>query len=77
MSIQIPNKFLSDPEWHLVGDVIQEAINAVKYEPSETTEPADFKAQVLANAKIKKALEAFLVQAQVLQQSETEKNPFV
>jgi len=77
MSVQLPNKFLADPEWHLVGEVIQEAIDAVKYEPGEDTEPADFKAQILANAKIKTALEAFLVQAQVLTQSEVEKNPFV
>jgi len=77
MSVQIPNKFLSDPEWHLVGDVIQEALESVAYQPTEDTEPSDFKAQVLANKKIKKALETFLVQAQVISQSETEKNPFV
>jgi len=77
MSIQIPNKFLADPEWNLVGEVIQEALESVAYLPEATTSPTDFKAQVLANKRIKKAIETFLVQAQVLQQTETEKNPFV
>jgi hypothetical protein len=53
MSIQIPNKFLSDPEWHLVGDVIQEALESVAFLPEATTSPTDFKSQVLANKRIK------------------------
>jgi hypothetical protein len=77
MSIQIPNKFLSDPEWHLVGDVIQEALESVAFLPEATTSPTDFKSQVLANKRIKKAMETFLVQAQVLTQMEKEKNPFI
>lgn len=77
MSVQIPNKFLSDPEWHLVEDVIREAMESVAFKPDSTTAPTDFKSQVLANQRIKKAMETFLVQASVIKQTETEKNPFV
>jgi hypothetical protein len=77
MSIQIPNKFLSDPEWHLVEEVIREALDNVAVVPDNKTAPTDFKAQVLAIIKMKKAMETFLVQASVIKQTETEKNPFV
>lgn len=77
MSIQLPNKFLTDPDWHLVEEAILEALNTVSVIPDDSTEPTDFKAQVLANIKIKKAMETFLVQASVIKQQETEKNPFV
>jgi hypothetical protein len=77
MSTQIPNKFLNDPEWGKVEDAINEALNSVSIVPDDTTAPEDFKAQVLANIKIKKAMETFLVQASVIKQQETEKNPFV
>lgn len=76
MTIQLPNKFLQDPDWHLVEEAILEALDNVSIIPDDSTEPTDFKAQVLANIKIKKAMEAFLVQAAVIKQTETEKNPF-
>lgn len=65
-----------DPDWKLVEQAILEALDTVSIVPDELTEPADFKAQILANIKIKKAMEAFLVQASVITQQETEKNPF-
>lgn len=77
MSVQIPNKFLADPEWYLVEEVVREALDNVSIVPDAKTAPTDFKAQVLAMIKMKKALEAFLVQASIIKQTETEKNPFV
>lgn len=77
MSVRIPDKFLSDPEWHLVEDVIREALDNCEVVPDSKTAPTDFKAQVLANIKIRKAMETFLVQASVIKQMEVEKNPFV
>lgn len=75
--IAIPNKFLNDPEWHLVEQCVREAFEEVAFLPDSSTNPTDFKAQVLANVRIKKALESLLAQTGIVKKLDDDKNPFV
>ena len=69
-------KFYNDPDWVIVEDILKECYSSLKYSPDESLAPADFKAQVLANKKLKDAVDKFLSQAQVLSNSNTSDNPW-
>lgn len=73
--VNIPNKFLQDPEWKIVEQCIQDALDSVDMVPDSSTSPTDFKAQVLANKKFRRAMEDFLGQVGVVIKS-ADKNPW-
>jgi hypothetical protein len=77
MSKQIPAKFYEDGDWNLVEEVLLDCLSQVAYHPESSTAPTDFKAQVLANKRLKTAVDTFLAQAKVIKSQEVEKNPFI
>jgi hypothetical protein len=68
MSKQLLAKFYEDGDWNLVEEIILDGLKTVTYEVDSSVAPTDFKAQTLANKRIRQAMENFLAQAKVLKQ---------
>lgn len=64
-------KFYQDPDWVMVEEILKDCYSTLKYTPDEDTQPADFKAQMLANAKLKSAVDRFLAQAKIVSTEES------
>ena len=69
MSKQLLAKFYEDGDWNLVEEIILDGLKTVTYEVDSSVAPTDFKAQTLANKRIRTAMENFLAQAKVLKDS--------
>jgi hypothetical protein len=77
MSKQLLAKFYEDGDWNLVEEIILDGLRTVTYEVDSTVAPTDFKAQTLANKRIRQAMETFLAQAKVLKDSNVGKNDWI
>lgn len=70
-------KFYTDPDWHIVEDILVECFKDIYKEPEESLAPADFKAQVLANKKLQDSVSNFLESAKLTSRLKNKsKNPF-
>ena len=69
MSKQLLSKFYEDGDWNLVEEIILDGLRTVTYDVDSTVSPTDFKAQTLANKRLRSAMETFLAQAKVLKDS--------
>lgn len=78
MENKLPNlsKFYGDPDWVLVENIFLDMLKSLSYAPDSSTNPTDFKAQVLANKKLRDAVLNFLAQAKVINQEVTKINPW-
>jgi hypothetical protein len=75
MSKQNLEKFFLDPDWVKVEELLLDCLQEISFTPDSSTSPTDFKAQVLANKKLKE----FLVQSKLVSSKSIEErsvNPF-
>ena len=77
MSKQLLAKFYEDGDWNLVEEIILDGLKTVTYEVDSSVAPTDFKAQTLANKRLRSAMETFLAQAKVLKDSNVGKNEWI
>ncbi len=71
------SKFFNDPDWAIVEGMLADYINEeLNDDIPDTLAPADYKAQILANRRVRKALEKFLRTKDMLKERSLEQVSF-